>query len=138
MICCGDRGRDWRFLDNPENDSQWMSGILEARQTSQGSRGPGTADQYTMQLFGRRLETASVVTEYEPNRKFSWKATSGPFPMKGGSTFEAVEAGRRVAQFIEGEPGGFFSLAEPLVVRMYRRQMQSDLLNLKEILEAGG
>lgn len=37
---------------------------------------------------------------------------------------------------MELEPGGFFKLAEPLIVSMARRQFQSDLDNLKDLMEA--
>jgi len=37
---------------------------------------------------------------------------------------------------IEGEPGGFFKLAEPLVVSLAKRSYEADLHNLKEMLEA--
>jgi hypothetical protein len=37
---------------------------------------------------------------------------------------------------IKGEPGGFFKLAEPLVVCMAKRSYEVDLHNLKKMLEA--
>jgi hypothetical protein len=33
--------------------------------------------------------------------------------------------------------GGFFKLAEPLVARVVRRQMETDMATLKDLLEAG-
>jgi hypothetical protein len=36
----------------------------------------------------------------------------------------------------EGEPGGFFKLAEPLVARQAERQFKGDFETLKELLEA--
>ena len=35
------------------------------------------------------------------------------------------------------EVGGFFKLAEPLVARVVRRQMETDMATLKDLLEAG-
>ena len=35
----------------------------------------------------------------------------------------------------EGEPRGFFRLAEPVVPRVPQRQLQSDFETLKDILE---
>ena len=51
-------------------------------------------------------------------------------------TFEPMDGGTRVNTTIEGEPGGFFKLAEPLIVSMSKRQFQSDLDNLKDLMEA--
>jgi len=36
----------------------------------------------------------------------------------------------------DAELGGMFRVAEPMVVRMGRKQMETDMANLKELLEA--
>jgi hypothetical protein len=36
----------------------------------------------------------------------------------------------------EGEPGGFFKLAEPIVARVAQRQLKNDFETLKDILES--
>jgi len=38
----------------------------------------------------------------------------------------------------EGEPGGFFKLAEPIVARASERQLKGDFETLKDLLEGGG
>ena len=35
----------------------------------------------------------------------------------------------------EAALGGFFRIAEPIVVRMARRQMETEVANLKDLLE---
>ena len=37
---------------------------------------------------------------------------------------------------MEGEPGGFFKLAQPLVERAIRRELEANFATLKDILEA--
>ena len=59
-----------------------------------------------------------------------------PFPTTSIVTFESVAGGTRVSQTIESEPGGFFKLAEPLVVTMAKRHVQGDLDNLRDLMEA--
>jgi hypothetical protein len=44
----------------------------------------------------------------------------------------------RVATGVDAEVGGFFRLAEPLVGRAIRRQIEADMATLKDLLEAGG
>lgn len=41
----------------------------------------------------------------------------------------------RVTDTIEAEPGGFFKLAEPLLVKQQQSQMEADMKKLKELLE---
>jgi hypothetical protein len=36
---------------------------------------------------------------------------------------------------MEGEPGGFFRLAEPLVVRTAEKQLENDFSTLKKLIE---
>ncbi len=121
---------------NPENDPKWSSAVLEAKQTSPGPIGVGTTGRFVGKFLGRRIETESEITEFEPNQKYSWQNKSGPFPFKGSMTLEQIEGGTRVNSTFEAEPGGFFKLAEPLVVQMGKRQFQSDLDNLKDLMEA--
>jgi len=124
------------FVGNIENNPQWQSSVLESRATSEGPIGVGTTYRYVSQLLGRRIETDGEITEYEPNRKYSFKSTSGPFPIEGGFTLEAAEGGTKVTLAAEAEVGGFFKLAEPLVIRMMKRQFEADVGNLKDLLEA--
>lgn len=126
----------WAMISNVENHPKWSSFALEAKQTSPGPIGVGTTARVVGKFLGRRIESESVITEFEPNRKYSWEDKSGPFPLKGSTTLEQIEARTRVNATLEGEPGGFFKLAEPLVVAMAKRSFQGDLDNLKALMEA--
>ncbi len=123
-------------LSNPENGPKWSSGSSEAKITSQGPIGVGTRYRSVRQALGRRIESETEITEYEPNRRYATKSISGPFPMESAVTFERVEGGTRVTGTLMGEPGGFFKLAEPLLVRTAKRQFEGDLANLKDLMEA--
>src|SRR5437870_9835769 len=96
------------ILSNPENSPQWSSSSLESTKTSAGPIGVGTTTRSVGKLLGRRIESESEVTEFEPNRKFAAQSKSGPFPFQTSVTFERIEGGTRVNATIEGEPGGFF------------------------------
>lgn len=124
------------FAANIENNAQWQSGVLEAQVTSEGPIGVGTTYRYVTQLLGRRIEADGEVTEYESNRKYSFKSTSGPFPIEGGLTCEAAEGGTKVTLAVEADVGGFFKMAEPLVVRTIKKQFEADVGKLKDLLEA--
>ncbi len=124
------------FVNDSENAPQWRSSVLESRQTSEGPIGVGTTLAEVIRFLGRRIESTFEVTEYEPNSKISAKTTSGPIPFEVSRTFESVEGGTRLTVTIEGETGGFFKLAEPLVARMTKRQIETDHANLKDLLEA--
>jgi hypothetical protein len=49
---------------------------------------------------------------------------------------ERAGSGTRATFAVEVEPGGFFKLAEPLVMSIAKRQFETDLAHLKELMEA--
>jgi hypothetical protein len=51
-------------------------------------------------------------------------------------TLEPVDTGTTIDVVIEGEPGGFFKLAEPLVERAVARELAHNLETLKDVLES--
>ena len=123
------------FVTDIRNATKWITGVFEAAQTSPGPMGVGTTYRFNVEVMGRKLETTGEVAVYDRPRKYAWKGTSGPFPMSGSTTCEAVAGGTRVTDTIEAEPGGFFKLAEPLLMMQMRGQMEKDMKKLKELLE---
>ena len=111
----------------------WIGGI---RPNLPGPVAVGTTGREVRQFLGRRMESTYEITEYEPNRKLGFKTTSGPIPMEGGYTLESAGGGTKLDFRIQGDADGFFKLAEPLLVRMVKRQVESDFGNLKDLLEA--
>jgi uncharacterized membrane protein len=126
----------FEFVTNPENDPKWESAILESERTSVGPMGVGTTEQGVAKLLGQRIEWTAEVTEYEPNRKVKYEVTGGPLSAEQTVTFEPVEGGTKFTLVVEVETGGFFRLAEPIVTRMLQRDIETDVANLKDILEA--
>ena len=124
------------FVRDPANNNQWQSGCVESSQTSEGPLGVGTTGRDVRQFLGRRMESTWEITEYEDNKKSSFKTTSGPIPMQGSYTFEPSGGGTKVTFTVQGDPGGFFRLAEPILARMVKRQIEADYNNLKDLLES--
>ena len=86
-------------------------------------------------MLGARPYT--VRTSYEPNRRYTDRAVGGPVPnQEWYYTFEQVSEGTRLTRAVEGEPGGYFKLADPLIERALKRQVRNDLETLKDLLEA--
>ena len=123
-------------VSNFEHNAKWSSATIEDQITSEGPIGVGSTARLVSKFLGRRFENDAVITEFEPNRRVTMESTSGPFPIRGSLTLEPVEGGTRVETTFEVEPGGFFKLADPLVTRMAKRQFESDLANLKDLMEA--
>lgn len=122
-------------LSEVDNYPKWSATFQEVTKTSKGPMGVGTTWTGVGKSLGKRIETIVEQTEYEPNRKSAQKSNS-PFPVHQQMTFESVDGGTRVNVRFEAEPGGFFRLAEPLVAKIGKRNIEGDLANLKDLMEA--
>ena len=126
----------WEFVATPENATLWASGLAESKQLTAGPMGKGTQFRNVRRFLGREIETTIEITEWEPPKRMSAKATSGPIPFTGTRTFGAADGGTRVTEVVDAQIGGFFKLAEPIVARMIKRQIEADYANLRDLLEA--
>jgi uncharacterized protein YndB with AHSA1/START domain len=122
------------YLTDAESLPEWQSGAVEARW--EGEKAPGAHVTEVRKFLGRRMESELEVTEYEPDRRFALKVLSGPVPFSVEHTLEPRDGGTRLTFVGEGEPGGFFKLAEPIVARTAERQFKGDFETLKDVLEA--
>jgi uncharacterized protein YndB with AHSA1/START domain len=126
------------YLTDPANLPEWQSGATEARLEGSGPVAVGSRMVEVRKFLGKRIESTLEVTEYEPNRRFAFRVVSGPVPFRVDHTFESVDGRTRIHVAGEGEPGGFFRLAEPLVIKAVERETKKDFETLKDLLEARG
>src|SRR5215210_7268527 len=127
------------YVTNVESQPEWATPPMEVRKDTPGPPKEGDAFTSVSKFLGRRFETPFRITSIEPNRQFSYRATGGPLPdQRWNNTFEEVSRGTRLTAVVEGEPGGFFRLAEPLIQRAVNRQFRADLGTLKDMLESRG
>jgi carbon monoxide dehydrogenase subunit G len=126
----------WDFISNFENTTRWSRGVLEARQTSDGPLGIGSALQTVVKAFGRRRTADYLVTEYEPNRAFAFEVTSGSMSSRVRYSVEPAGGGTRLTASGDAAATGLYKLLAPILVRTLKRHSQDDLENVKRILEA--
>ncbi len=128
------------YVANRENLPEWSAPIQEVRKETQGPLLEEGARFTTVAKFlGRRFETPFEVSVHEPPRRHTDRSTGGPFPQEYTHIFEEVAGGgTRLTEVTDGEPGGFFRLAGPLLEIAVRRQFRADLETLKDLLEAQG
>jgi uncharacterized membrane protein len=127
------------FLTDLSKVPEWQSGSV-AVGSSDRPLGVGAKYVQVLQFLGKRIEATIEVTEFEPGRRFSIRTRTGPIPFEVRHDFEPADGGSATQLHVEleGEPGRFFKLAEPLVVRNAQRQMEGDFATLKELVEARG
>jgi uncharacterized protein YndB with AHSA1/START domain len=124
------------YITDADRLPEWQSGAVEAHW--QGEKVKGARIREVRKFLGRRMESELEVTDYEPDRRFGLKIVSGPVPFSVTQVLEPRNGGTKLTFKGEGEPGGFFKLAEPVVARVAERQFRSDFETMKDILEGGG
>jgi ligand-binding SRPBCC domain-containing protein len=123
------------YLTDREKATVWQASLLEAQFSPDAPVHKGTEIHEIRKLLGLKIESTVEVTEFEPDRVFAGRVRSGPVPWQFRYTFEGADGSTRVDFHMEGEPGGFFRVAEPLVVRTVEKQLENDFSTLKELVE---
>ncbi len=125
------------FVSDPANATQWNSGIETGEWTSEGPVCVGSTRREVGKFLGRKLESTSEVTVWDPPNQTSFKSVGGPFPFEATYKFEPKENGTLLTVSGTAEFGGFFKLAEGLVGKQMTKQFDADFATLKRVLEAG-
>lgn len=128
----------WEYVANPHNQVQWQSSARDREVITDGPLGKGTRIRGVDQFLGRKIESVDEITEWEPNRRLSLRSVEAPFPNEAHISLEPVEGGTRLTleAIAEKGLGGFFGkMAEPLVVRIFSRQLKEEFGTLKDLLE---
>ena len=119
---------------------EWSSMVITAKKTSPGEMQIGTTWRVTIRILGRWLENTYVVVEWEAGRQITLKSTSGLTPCLFSFTFEPLAGGKtnllQEAVINLRLKGGFMDVAEPVLASVLRRQVEHDLLTLKDLMEA--
>jgi uncharacterized protein YndB with AHSA1/START domain len=126
----------WKFLTSVENASKWDTGIIEARQTSDGPVGLGTTLDAVREMRGKQRIMKVEVTEYDPNKRVAWTIHVGFGLGKSIYTFEPAGYGTRLSKSSEVELKGLFKLLTPLIRRRFtKEEIDLDLNNIKHNVE---
>jgi hypothetical protein len=85
--------------------------------------------------MGRHMETQMECITFDPPNKFIAKSLSGPVQMTFTQSLKSNGKGTQIEVVVEGEPGGFFGVAGPILKKFVQNDVEKDYSKLKEILE---
>ena len=117
------------------NTTKWQGGVDSVEYDDSVNTVGG---KYTevRKFLGREMKTSMEITAFEANAKWAAKATNGPVPYEIVTTFEAENGGTKIYTRVDGEPSGFFKLAQGAVQSQLDKSLEEDLGRLKEQVEA--
>ena len=127
------------YMQDPTKTTQYNSNLKEFSKTSEGQVGKGTQYRGVAKVAGRKIEWTSEITEWEENKHWHVRSIQSPVDFEIDVTVRDLEGNTHLV--FHQESGSFFEgfrgrLADPLVTRMYARDVRSNLAKLKELLEA--
>jgi carbon monoxide dehydrogenase subunit G len=125
------------FVANPNNMSKWNAAVVSLQQITPGAVGVGTKFKSIGEMMGRRIEGEMQITAYEPDTKCSFQVNAGPMQVNMNLTFKTVGTGTKITLNAQGNPAGFFKLAEPMMAGRVKGMMEENLARLKSVLEKG-
>jgi uncharacterized membrane protein len=125
----------FNYVSNLAHSAEWQNGLTEVHQISGQSLGVGTQYAFVRTFLGRKMEASNEITEFAPNELVAFKTISGPIPLEASYEFESYGKSTKLTAKIEMQPKGFVSLAEPLISASLQRDVEANLIVLKDILE---
>lgn len=126
----------WAFLQDFDRVPEWNTQITEVRHTEGEPGEVGSTVTYVGKFLGRSFESPSKCTEAIPNQRRVNASTGGPFELEIEDVLEPVPGGTKLTSTFRGESHGFVKLAEPVVVRLTKKQFEAAAENCKALLEA--
>jgi hypothetical protein len=122
--------------DFPSNP-RWQRGQRSCRWTSEPPLRVGSTYDQHARFLGRDVVNSFRVIEHEEGRRVRFSSTSGTFPLTITRTVEPLGASRaRFTEHVQGDPKGFFRIAEPLLRPLVKRAIARDFPRLKALLES--
>lgn len=124
------------FVTNGDNTTKWQVGVEAVQQAEGPANTIGSRFTEVRKFMGQEMKTTLEINAFEPNAKWGAKVIQGPVPYEITSTFEASNGGTKMTTRVEGEPSGFFKVAQGMVSSQLEKNIEESGQRLKALLEA--
>ena len=127
----------WEFMTDPDNVPVYSSNIVEYEMVSGEKHEVGRVCRGVVKVAGRRLELTDEMVEVEPGRGGKLVSKDATIPYTLSVNYVDEGDGTKVTWHQEVESlKGFFKFADPIVMKLYARDVRSNLEKAKTILES--
>ena len=120
------------FVTDGSKAPRWQGG-LEAVEGQANSVG----QQFTevRKFLGKEMRSVMQITTYEPNSRWAVKVLKVPVPYEVSLQLDPQDGGTRLTTRVDGEPTGFFKMAEGMFKSQLEKSIEEDTHRLKNLLE---
>ena len=127
----------WQYVAERyfDHHSRWDPAVTGMHQLTDGPVGKGTRGVETRRFITEQPAEFEI-TEYEPEARFAFRNTSGPFAVERAYSFVPAGAGTRLTFRFEMAPKGPMKLLFPLLRGTIARQVQANIARIPALVEA--
>jgi carbon monoxide dehydrogenase subunit G len=127
----------WEFMTDPDNIPVYSSNVVEYERLSGEKHEVGRVCRGVVKVVGRRLEFTDELVESEQGRHGKLVSTDATIPYTLSLHYDDEGDGTKVTWHQEVESlKGLFKFADPIVLKLYARDVRSNLEKAKTILES--
>lgn len=131
------RSEVFEFMNDPDSVPMYMSNMVEYELVSGEKHEAGRVCHGVVKVAGRRLELNDELVEVEPGSQARLVSEDATVPYRLSIQYEDQGDGTKVSWHQEMDSlKGAFKFADPLVMRLYSRDVHSSLEKAKTILES--
>lgn len=127
----------WEYMENAEHNPEWLENMQTAQWTTEPPIRVGSRYEQVARFLGKEVRTNFEVTKLDAGRRITISSLPGSsFPITITRTVEPIDDHRcRVRETAEGDAGGFYRLADPVMRPLVRRNITRAYRRLKHLLE---
>ncbi|HET7740092.1 MAG TPA: SRPBCC family protein [Mycobacterium sp.] len=125
------------FFTTPSNDQRWRAGVKDIKAEG-GPRVGAVVHQTIAGPMGRGVKADIMITAYEPNTRYAFRAVEGPVRPVGSYVFTQVEGGTAVTFALSAEVAGLKKLMMGGPVQKSMEGEMAALDTAKKVLEGSG
>ena len=127
----------YEFMMDPDNVPVYSSNVVEYELLSGDKDKVGRTCHGVVKVAGRRLEFTDELVENEPGRGGKLVSQDATIPYSLSVSYEDEGEGTRISWHQEMESlKGVFKFADGIVLKLYGRDVRSNLEKAKTILES--
>jgi hypothetical protein len=123
------------YMSDPANDAEWRAGSRSAEWASEGPVGVGSIMRSEDRGMGRRIETYSEITSWDPPHGYGFRSLSKSFPAEFTFELESDGGGTQLTAQGKDEFRRLFKLLELFSGRQIEKKAEDDFITLKGILD---
>ncbi len=131
------RSEVWAFMIDPENVVVYSSNVQEYEKVSGENDEVGRVCRGVVKVAGRRLEMTDRLVEVDQGKRAKTVSEEATIPYSLEFRYDDEGDGTRLTWHQEAESlKGLFKFADPIVLRLFARDVRASLEKAKTILES--